>query len=154
MQKIDKKILSIFWYNLYIKKDIIMGTVVFNSIPEDVEFIWITHLPNFSIEKFKIDSINHDNNGDILIKLIDSSIWGDVIRAKKGGHSNKTWWTMKKSYHFSEAEAALRLRAHYRALNSETVDTTTERVIGDAKDKDLTLANIEKYVFNYPEMTI
>ena len=131
-----------------------MGTSVFNTIPEDIEFIWVTHLPDFSIAKFKVESIKHDGNGDILIKLIDSPIWGGVIRARKGGHATKTWWMMKKSYHLTEAEAALRLRAHYRELNSETVDTVTAKVASDAKDKDLTLENIDKYVFNYPEMTI
>jgi len=131
-----------------------MGTTVFKSIPEDIEFIWITHLPDFSIAKYAVDSINHDNNGDILIRLVDSPVWGDVIRARKGGHTNKTWWVMKKSYHLTESDAAVRLRAHYRELNSEEVATTTAKVASDAKNKELTLANIEKYVLNYPEMTI
>jgi len=131
-----------------------MGTTVFKSIPEDIEHIWVTHLPDFSISKYKVGSIDHDKNGDILIRLIDSPVWGDVIRARKGGHATKEWWMMKKSYHLSESDAAVRLRAHYRELNSENVDTITAKVLSDAKNKELTLANIEKYVLNYPEMTI
>jgi hypothetical protein len=131
-----------------------MGVTTFNSIPEDIEYIWVTHLPDFSINKFKVESITHANNGDVLIKLIDSSIWGGVIRAKKGGHSSKTWWIMKKSYHLTETEAALRLRAHYRELNADNIPVVTSKVFSDARNKELTLANIEKYILNYPEMTI
>ncbi len=130
------------------------SSTVFDSIPTDVEHIWITHLPNFSIAKFEVASIDHDKNGDILIKLVDSPIWGDTIRAKRNGNGKKDWWMMKKSYHLSESDAAVRLREHYRKMNNDTINSTTARVIGDAKDKELTLANIEKYVFNYPEMTI
>lgn len=125
---------------------------VIETFEPNQEFIWVTHLPDFSIEKFEIETIDHDKNGDILIKLVDSNIYGNTIRAKKNSNGNKEFWLMKKSYHLTESEAAHRLREHYRALHSE--HTVATRVLSDAKDKEITEANIEKYVINYPEMTI
>lgn len=130
------------------------ASTLFNSIPSDMYYIWITHLPDFSIQNFKVTAIKHDKNGDILIQVADSPIWGNTIRAKKGGNGKQDWWMMKKSYHISEADAVVRLRDYYRKLNSEKVDTITACVASDAKNKATTLENIEKYVLNYPEMIL
>ena len=127
---------------------------VFSGIPDDITHIWVTNLPNFSIEKFQIESMEYEKNGDITIKLIDSSIWGNTIKARKSGHEGKEWYMMKKSYHFTENEAALRLRDHYRNLNNEHVNPSASRVYNDADDKETTLANIEEFMSKYPEMTI
>lgn len=125
-------------------------TKIAGAIPFDQEFVWITHLPNFSIVKFKVKEVVLEKNGDMSIKLIDSNIYGDSITAKKRGKDH----VMKKSYHLSEADAALRLREHYRNINTDTKDAMTKRVIGDAKDKEVMMDNINSYAENYPEMTI
>lgn len=124
------------------------------NIPSDLEYVWVTHLPNFTIERFEVDKVVHDKKGDILIKLNNSNIWGNTIRAKYNPNGKKPQWVIKKSYHLTELDAALRLRDYYRGLNAKYVDKTTKRVYADAKDKDLTARNIEKFVEKYPEMTI
>ena len=127
--------------------------VIYN-IPEDLEYIWITNLPNFTIEKYKVESITTANNGDKLIKVIDSPIWGNAIKARFNSNGDKEWYLIKRSYHLTEISAALRLRDHFRKMLAENVNPTTKRVLNDTKDTDLMMKNVEKFVENYPELTI
>ena len=125
-------------------------TKITGVIPFDQEFVWLTHLPNFSIIKFKVDEVVMEKNGDITIKLLDSTIYGNSITARRRGKDHE----MKKSYHLSEADAALRLREHYRNINNDDKDSRTKRVLSDAKDKEAMIENINAYAENFPEMTI
>ncbi len=121
-----------------------------NSIPMDLKKVWVTHLPNFSITEYAVKEVSIQKNGDIRIHLVDSDIYENIITAKSGGKKV----TMKRCYHLSEADAALRLREHYRKINADDRDATTKRVLGDTKDKDIMIDNINIYAEKFPEMTI
>ncbi len=121
------------------------------EISEDLEYVWVTHLPNFSITRFEVENVSVEKNGDIRIKLKDSTIYENTIRVRNRGENTIV---MKKCYHLTEADAALRLRAHYRNMNCDDIDVMAKRVIGDADDQDELVKNINKYSEKYPEMTI
>jgi len=127
---------------------------VIYTIPDDLENIWITNLPNFTIEKYKVESVTSTKNGDKIIKVIDSTIWGNTIKARFNSNGDKEWYLMKRSYHLTETDAALRLRDHFRKMLAENVNPTTKRVLNDTKDMDLMMKNVEKFAENYPELTI
>ena len=125
-------------------------SIILDKMPENIEHVWVTNLPNFSIEKVKVDKVVREKNGDYTIKVEDSSIYGNNITVRK----SKLGYQMKKSYHLEEAHAALRMRDHYRKLLAEEKDSATTFIVSVTKDKETMIENIDKFTTAYPEMTI
>jgi len=126
---------------------------MFEVVPEEIKSIWITHLPNFSINEFKVLSTKTRKNGDVVLYLEEGAgVYENMIVIEHITKFDNHYYKMKKSYHLTEAEASIRLRDHFRALNAN--HTVAERIVRDSTDKDMLELNIEKFMDAYPEMTI
>ena len=58
-------------------------SIILEKISETIKYVWITNLPNFSIEKVEVVDVVREKNGDYNIKVADSSIYGNNIRVQK-----------------------------------------------------------------------
>ena len=85
--------------------------------------------------------------------LKNSNIFNDTVVVRKK-QMEPLLFEMKKCYHLTEAEAVIRLREHYRKINSGDKDVITKRVIKDADDENIMIGNINYYIEQYPEMAI
>lgn len=122
-------------------------------IPEVIEKIWVTHLPDFSIIAFDVIDIE-DKGTNIIIKVKDSTIFGNKIKARRMVNGKNVWYLMKKSYHFTEAAAAKRLQRHYINLMSYIKSDATNNIVSNAKNAELFNRNVSLFRENYPELTI
>jgi len=116
-----------------------------------IEYIWVTNLPNFSINRYTVGSIEERKNGDLVLRLENSPIFGNMVVFKFKGDGE---YEIKKSYHLNEQEAAIRLQKHYKAINKEHVSREHLKILKDAKDSEIVYNNIETFMDKYPELTI
>jgi len=138
------------------------SSTVYTTLPDQIDYIWVTHLPNFEIQKFKVLEVTLDK--DINIKLENSNIYNDTIKIRLQ-NKDRGLYQMKRCYHLTESEAAIRLRNHFREiqkadiplgkqLSKENISHSIERIIIDADSPEIFINNYNKFIENYPELTV